>query len=401
MQQADSWPEGNAIDPDTVCISCGQDSSPDTMVICDGCNQGFHLACFGMSHVPETETWHCPGCSTLQQLQVGSTVVIEATQLLYKGSTEPHHTQGLFLATISSLGPMQQDGSGSYREVYVRSNRAPLQASVRYYSKTLPYKALQRVPLQSQQLATQLMQQPGTEELNIILSSSHYGMFGSAAASVVLSDEGWLAGPDCAADALRILAGPARQTYICNSSSSSSSKSAASRGRLRALHNQSASSTVQTPAQLAPQPAAPAAQQDDRRCIGCKTIVPGRPMQHCAACSMWSCLAPCRGASAGPAAAGGRPKRQGAGLQWSCPNPMCASPASHSCSVEPQQLHDDALAEEAEPSDDPTAPQEPPSSPTPADPNHQQPSLPPQAPVMSAPMSPPGLAFVPQNIPAY
>jgi hypothetical protein len=131
------------------------------MVICDGCNQGFHLACFGMSHVPETETWHCPGCSTLQQLQVGSTVVIEATQLLYKGSTEPHHTQGLFLATISSLGPMQQDGSGSYREVYVRSNRAPLQASVRYYSKTLPYKALQRVPLQSQQLATQLMQQPG------------------------------------------------------------------------------------------------------------------------------------------------------------------------------------------------------------------------------------------------
>jgi hypothetical protein len=127
------------------------------MVICDGCNQGFHLACFGLSHVPETETWHCPGCSTLQQLQVGSTVVIEATQLLYKGSTELHHTQGLFLATISSLGPMQQDGSGSYREVYVRSNRAPLQASVRYYSKTLPYKAQQRVPLQSQQLATTVL----------------------------------------------------------------------------------------------------------------------------------------------------------------------------------------------------------------------------------------------------
>jgi hypothetical protein len=113
MQQADSQPQDSGIDPDTACIGCGQDSSPETMLICDSCEQGFHLSCFGLSHVPETETWHCLGCSSLQQLQVGSTVVIEATQLLYS-NTEPHHTQGLFPGAISSLGAMQQD-SGCYR----------------------------------------------------------------------------------------------------------------------------------------------------------------------------------------------------------------------------------------------------------------------------------------------
>jgi hypothetical protein len=246
------------------------------------------------------------------------------------------------------------------------------------------------------------MQQLGSEELNIILSSSRFGMFGSAAASVGLSNEAWLIGPDCAADALRILAGPARQSYICSSSSSSSissSKSAAFKGRQAARHSQSAIST-QTPVQPLPQPIASAPPQDDRSCIGCKTIAAGRAMHQCTECSKWSCMAPCGGASVGPAA-GGRPKRQGAGLRWSCPNPVCASPASHSGHVKLQQLLD-AASEEDEPSDGPTAPQEAPSSPALAQPGPQQPSLPPQAPVPApAAMSTPGLASVPQNIPAY
>jgi len=36
MQQAvTAGPQGDAIDPDAVCIGCGMDSSPDTIVICD------------------------------------------------------------------------------------------------------------------------------------------------------------------------------------------------------------------------------------------------------------------------------------------------------------------------------------------------------------------------------
>jgi len=62
MQQAvTAGPQGDAIDPDAVCIGCGMDSSPDTMVICDSCLQGFHTACFGMlaaSTVPDADSVH-------------------------------------------------------------------------------------------------------------------------------------------------------------------------------------------------------------------------------------------------------------------------------------------------------------------------------------------------------
>jgi len=73
MQQA--GPHGSAIDPDTTCIGCGLGSSPDTMVICDCYEQGFHTSCFGMPAVPASDTWQCTGCRVLQQLTVGHRII--------------------------------------------------------------------------------------------------------------------------------------------------------------------------------------------------------------------------------------------------------------------------------------------------------------------------------------
>lgn len=161
MQQAASSDpqEGSGIDPDTACIGCGLDSSPATMVICDCCEQGFHTACFGMAAVPDADSWHCPGCSVLQGLSVGQRIVTESPQLLYRGSAagQPRHTQGLYMATITSLGPMQHDATGCSRRVHVQSSLAPLRGSLRFYNTQPPYAPLQHVPQQSQKLSELLL----------------------------------------------------------------------------------------------------------------------------------------------------------------------------------------------------------------------------------------------------
>lgn len=219
MQQAAiADPQDSGIDPDTACISCGQDSTPETMVICDSCEQGFHTACFGMPAVPDASPWHCVGCSSLQQLAAGHQIVTESPQDLYPGgaAVQPHHTQGLHQATIISLGPMQQDAAGRIRQARVLSSRTPLPGYVRFYSKMAPYTplALQRAPQQSQQLSEQLLQHFGVSEMSITLASSRFGMFGSAAAAAGLASEAGLAGTNCCAAAMGVLAGPPKQAFI-------------------------------------------------------------------------------------------------------------------------------------------------------------------------------------------
>ena len=191
QQAAHSGPQGSAIDPDTACIGCGFDSSPATMVIYDCCEQGFHTACFAMAAVPHADSWYCRGCSVLQGLAVGQQIVTESPQLLYRGSAagQPHHTQALYMATITSVGPMQRSDTGCHRQVGVQSSLAPLQGSVRFYSSTPPFKPLQRVPQQSKRLSELLLQQSGASDAHVTLASSRYGMFGTAAASADLSSE--------------------------------------------------------------------------------------------------------------------------------------------------------------------------------------------------------------------
>ena len=48
-------------DADHRCEVCRRIDSPDTMLLCDGCNLGYHLECLTppMSEVPMRE-WYCP-----------------------------------------------------------------------------------------------------------------------------------------------------------------------------------------------------------------------------------------------------------------------------------------------------------------------------------------------------
>mgnify|MGYP001807501566 CR=1 FL=1 len=287
------------------------------MVICDCCEQGFHTACFGMPAVPDADTWQCTGCSVLQGLAAGQQVITESPQLLYPGSAaaQPQHTQGLYMATITSVGPMQHDATGCSRRVRVQSSLAPLPASVRFYSTQPPYAPLQQVSEQSQKLSELLLQRPGTSEMDITLASSRYGMLGTAAACADLTTEAWLAGPACAGESLLILAGPPRQAFICSSSVSSSTNSTAA----------AASAAGRS---LLAQQEKPAAVASGHACVGCGALSAERALQQCPLCRYWSCSAPCSGAAAGPVAPGGRPKRQGAGQRWSCPNPECAAAAA-------------------------------------------------------------------------
>ena len=103
---------GPAIDPDTACIACGSAEQPESMLICDSCQQGFHLSCFGLAAIPEEDKWVCGGCIALQSLQIGSSIVLESPQTLYSDSADPHLTQGLFKGTIKSLGNFLEAPAG-------------------------------------------------------------------------------------------------------------------------------------------------------------------------------------------------------------------------------------------------------------------------------------------------
>ena len=46
---------------DTACMICGLPSDPFVVLLCDGCDNEAHLACVGLSHVPEGE-WFCSSC---------------------------------------------------------------------------------------------------------------------------------------------------------------------------------------------------------------------------------------------------------------------------------------------------------------------------------------------------
>jgi hypothetical protein len=138
----------SSIDPYTTCIACGLGSAPETMVICDSCLQGFHTGCFGMSAIPEEDSWECAGCTALKRLAVGQQIVTESGQNLYGvGIAEPHLTQGLYAATIRKLGKLQREsGGGCCRKAQIMSSVAPLPGSMRYYSNASPHKQLTSVP---------------------------------------------------------------------------------------------------------------------------------------------------------------------------------------------------------------------------------------------------------------
>ncbi|KAI8907132.1 hypothetical protein BC831DRAFT_555277 [Entophlyctis helioformis] len=46
----------------TECVVCHQSNNEDSMLLCDGCDGGWHLACIGLQRIPEDD-WFCPDCT--------------------------------------------------------------------------------------------------------------------------------------------------------------------------------------------------------------------------------------------------------------------------------------------------------------------------------------------------
>ncbi|CAG9311564.1 unnamed protein product [Blepharisma stoltei] len=44
------------------CIRCGSDQQDEFLLICDGCDQGFHTFCIGINRIPDLEEWFCHDC---------------------------------------------------------------------------------------------------------------------------------------------------------------------------------------------------------------------------------------------------------------------------------------------------------------------------------------------------
>ena len=49
-----------------ACEVCGRDDDDESMLLCDGCNLGFHLLCLTppLSRVPDTPLWFCNSCAS-------------------------------------------------------------------------------------------------------------------------------------------------------------------------------------------------------------------------------------------------------------------------------------------------------------------------------------------------
>lgn len=239
--------EEDPIDPETACAACGSQDSPETMIICDNCQQGHHLVCFGLASIPEDEQWMCQGCAMLLRLIPGSQLVLECAQPLYGGS-EPHLTQAMFSASVSTIEASQRDSWGVLRQAQLDISNAPLPGSVRFFS-IRTHKPLKKVPAASHQLRDVLYTRTGTQSCPVSLRSSRYSMFGSCAAAAGISSEAWLAGTGAEQAALQLLAGPPRQLYLLEHSSAagSSSSSGKSSSRIGSVTATAAASATEAP----------------------------------------------------------------------------------------------------------------------------------------------------------
>jgi len=47
---------------DCGCRKCGGKEDSETIIMCDECNDGYHLKCLGLTSLPEEDEWYCPQC---------------------------------------------------------------------------------------------------------------------------------------------------------------------------------------------------------------------------------------------------------------------------------------------------------------------------------------------------
>jgi hypothetical protein len=59
-------PDSKAWTEQHDCILCGGNDCPDTILICDKCDEGSHLKCLWLEDVPDTKYWFCDFCISLK-----------------------------------------------------------------------------------------------------------------------------------------------------------------------------------------------------------------------------------------------------------------------------------------------------------------------------------------------
>ena len=60
--------EYSSLDDDTACQVCAREDDDSKMLLCDECNQGYHLYCLSPQlHQIPTGDWFCPGCQKTSQ----------------------------------------------------------------------------------------------------------------------------------------------------------------------------------------------------------------------------------------------------------------------------------------------------------------------------------------------
>ena len=67
--------EDTIVEDPTFCEICHQSDREDRMLLCDGCDSGYHLECLTppLTEVP-IEEWFCPECSQNSQFDAESVI---------------------------------------------------------------------------------------------------------------------------------------------------------------------------------------------------------------------------------------------------------------------------------------------------------------------------------------
>ena len=48
--------------PEIGCKVCTRGDNEAVLILCDGCDEGFHTYCIGIGRVPRVERWYCAEC---------------------------------------------------------------------------------------------------------------------------------------------------------------------------------------------------------------------------------------------------------------------------------------------------------------------------------------------------
>lgn len=100
----------NSLDyAETICKVCERGNNPDKMLLCDSCDDGFHIYCLNIPQIPATD-WHCPMCqfgrtsvSSSSSSSSSSNFTSEPKELLAVG------TEAVVYIRVSSKGQDQPE----------------------------------------------------------------------------------------------------------------------------------------------------------------------------------------------------------------------------------------------------------------------------------------------------